>query len=93
MPNSILVPAIKFVPEKNIYIGLINLCNVVLGIPVLINAIIYMCLYPFTYLRKVKQFIKRNCADKKKIIAQNLFWYKENSFYNKVLANSYCAAF
>lgn len=64
MPNPILVPAIIFVPENTIYIGLINLCNVISDIPVLVNVIIYTHLYPFTYLRKVKQFIKTNCRQK-----------------------------
>lgn len=73
MLNLIIVPAIIFIPEKSIYIGSINLCNVISEIPVVRNVIIYMHLYSFTYLRKAKQFIKTNCVDKKKIIAQNLF--------------------
>lgn len=73
MLNLIIVPTIIFIPEKSIYIGSINLCNVISEIPVVRNVIIYMHLYSFTYLRKVKQFIKTNCVDKKKIIAQNLF--------------------
>jgi len=64
-----------------------------LDIPVLITMIIYMHLYPFKYLRKVKQFIKTNCVDKNKVLAHNLFWYKGNSFCKGVLINSYCAAF
>lgn len=71
MPNSILVPVTTFVPEKSIYIVLVNLCNVIQDIPVFSYARIYRNLYPSTYLRKVKQLTKY--LDKMKIIPQNGF--------------------
>lgn len=86
-----IVPAIIFIPEKSISIGSINLYNVISEIPVLIDVIIHMHLYPFTYLRKVKQFIKTNCVHKKKIIARDLSSYKGNSVHSKVFLNSHYA--